>query len=327
MQYLSCMVLEHYIAELLYRYNCVTVPHFGAFLTQVKSAAIDEATHTFHPPSKVVSFNEQLVSNDGLLISHMAEVEKTSYEDILKQVAKTVVTWKTQLQKGERLSLSNIGELLLNTEGKVQFQPQYQVNYLTSSFGMPSFVSPSVTRETLKEEVMELEEKIPFIITPERRQASSFRPYLKYAAILLLAVSTGLTGFHFFNEKVNDQKLARENAQEQVAKHIQEATFFDTTPLELPAISLKIMTTAKEKESINVRVHHIVAGAFRIRKNADRKIRQLKRRGYNATYIGTNDFGLHMVNYDSYTDVDEALNALKSIKRTQSRDAWLLSTK
>ncbi len=327
MQYLSCMVLEHYIAELLYRYNCVTVPHFGAFLTQVKSAAIDEATHTFHPPSKVVSFNEQLVSNDGLLISHMAEVEKTSYEDILKQVAKTVVTWKTQLQKGERLSLSNIGELLLNTEGKVQFQPQYQVNYLTASFGMPSFVSPSVTRETLKEEVMELEEKIPFIITPERRQASSFRPYLKYAAILLLAVSTGLTGFHFFNEKVNDQKLARENAQEQVTRHIQEATFFDTTPLELPAISLKVMTIVKEKESTNIRVHHIVAGAFRIRKNADRKIRQLKRRGYNATYIGTNDFGLHMVNYDSYTDVDEALNALKSIKRTQSRDAWLLSTK
>ena len=288
MQYLSCMVLEHYIAELLYRYNCVTVPHFGAFLTQMKSAAIDEATHTFHPPSKVVSFNEQLVSNDGLLISHMAEVEKTTYEDILKQVAKTVATWKTQLQKGERLSLSNIGELLLNTEGKVQFQPQYQVNYLTSSFGMPSFVSPSVTREILKEEVMELEDKIPFIITPERRQASSFRPYLKYAAILLLAVSTGLTGFHFFNEKVNDQKLARENAQEQVVKHIQEATFFDTTPLELPAISLKVMTTTAEEHE-NVRVHHIVAGAFRVRKNADRKIRQLKRRGYNATYIGTND--------------------------------------
>ncbi len=301
------------------------VPDFGAFLTQMKSAEINEATHTFHPPSKEVSFNQQLVSNDGLLISYMAEVEKTTYEEILKQVAETVAAWQAQLQKGERLRLSNIGELLLNAEGKIQFQPQYQVNYLTSSFGMPSFISTAVTREALKEEVEELEDKIPFIITPERRQASSFRPYLKYAAILLLAVSTGLTGFHVFNEKVNDQKLAREDAQEQVTRHIQEATFFET-PLELRTISLKVMTTTKEKHK-NVRVHHIVAGAFRIRKNADRKIRQLKRRGYNATYIGTNDFGLHMVDYDSYTDVDRALNALKSIKRTQSHDAWLLSTK
>jgi hypothetical protein len=72
-------------------------------------------------------------------------------------------------------------------------------------------------------------------------------------------------------------------------------------------------------------VHHIVAGAFRFRKNADKKIRQLKRRGYDATYIGTNKFGLHMVNYDSFTDVGEALNALKLIKRSQSSEAWLLS--
>jgi len=33
-----------------------------------------------------------------------------------------------------------------------------------------------------------------------------------------------------------------------------------------------------------------------------------------------------MVNYDSYTDVDEALNALKLVKLSQSKEAWLLST-
>ena len=34
------MVLEHYISDLLYRYNCVVVPGFGAFLTQKNSAKI-----------------------------------------------------------------------------------------------------------------------------------------------------------------------------------------------------------------------------------------------------------------------------------------------
>jgi len=153
---------------------------------------------------------------------------------------------------------------------------------------------------------------------------------LKYAAVGLLTLSLGLTGYRFINDNLGNQQLAAEEAQEQVAKQIQEATFFDVEPLELPSISLDVVKTKAKAKVIkrkNVRTHHIVAGAFRFRENADKKIRQLKRRGFNATYIGTNRHGLHMVNYDSYTNVDEALNALKAVKRTQSKDAWLLSVK
>lgn len=296
------------------------VPELGAFLTQMKSAIIHEHTNAFYPPSKVISFNEKVITNDGLLVSYMADAEKISYEVMLKQVAEAVDDWKKRLQKGERLTLTNIGELWLSNDHKIQFQPHYQVNYLTSSFGFSSFVSAPVTREVLKEEVVAMEEAIPFIITPEKRETPSFRPYLKYAAVILLALSTGLTGFRFYNETINKQQLVEQQVTEQVSKRIQEATFFDMEPLELPSISLN----AKAKNK-NVRTHHIVAGAFRVKKNADRKIRLLKRQGYNAAYIGTNAFGLHQVSYDSYTDTNEALNALKLIKRTHSADAWMLS--
>jgi len=316
------MVLEHYISELLYRYNCVMVPELGAFLTQMKSAIIHEHTNAFYPPSKVVSFNEKVITNDGLLVSYMAEAEKMSYEEMLKLVTGTVNEWKSVLQKGERLTLTNIGELWLSTDHKIQFQPHYQVNYLTSSFGLSSFESAPVTREVLKEEVVAMEETIPFIITPEKRETKVLRPYLKYAAVALLALSTGLTGFRFYNETLNQQQLVEQQVTEQVSKHIQEATFFDLEPLELPSISLN---TSINTEKENIRTHHIVAGAFRIKKNADRKIRLLKRQGFNAAYIGTNPFGLHQVSYDSYTDTNEALNALKLIKRTHSADAWMLS--
>lgn len=47
------MGLEHYIKDLLYRYNCVVIPGFGAFLTQEKSATIQESTNTFFPPTKL----------------------------------------------------------------------------------------------------------------------------------------------------------------------------------------------------------------------------------------------------------------------------------
>tara|TARA_R110002050_G_scaffold15706_3_gene48102 strand:+ start:48647 stop:49594 length:948 start_codon:yes stop_codon:yes gene_type:complete len=312
------MRLEHYIEELLYRYNCVIVPEFGAFLTQTKSAFIKEATHSFYPPSKVISFNGQLTSNDGLLVSYMAEAEKTSYEDMLKRIAVLGKNWKKQLQNGERLSLENIGKLWLSKEGKILFEPANQNNYLTTSFGLSSCVSAKITREILKEEVEQLEDKIPFIITPEQREKTSFRPYLKYAAVVFLGLAMGLSGYRFYNDNVTSQQLVQQNAQKEVARHIEEATFFDTTPLELPALNLNAKVELEPKTT-----YYIVAGAFKVRENADKKISQLQTKGFNASYIGVNKFGFHVVSFDSFTAVDKALNYLRTIKRTESNDAWL----
>ena len=318
------MVLEHYISELLYRYNCVMVPNFGAFLAQTTSAVIHNSTNTINPPIKIVSFNEQVVTNDGLLVSYIAEAEKSTYEETLIKVTDLVTVWKRQLQSGKKLDLAKIGSLSLNEADKIQFQPENSINYQTSSFGLSTFTVNPIVREVLKTEVEELEEKIPFVFTPEQRKSSSLRPYLKYAAIFLLTVTTGLTAYQYFNNNSTHQQLVQEEAQEEITRHIQQATFFDLEPVELPSISLDVVSSDKKE---NLRVHHIVAGAFRFRKNADKKIRQLKKRGFNPSYIGTNKFGLHMVTYDSFTNVDEALNTLKSVKRNHSRDAWLLSSK
>ncbi|SMC38855.1 HU domain-containing protein [Cellulophaga tyrosinoxydans] len=313
------MRLEHYIEELLYRYNCVIVPEFGAFLTQSKAAFIKEETHTFYPPSKVVSFNEQLVSNDGLLVSYVAEAEKTTYEDMLQRLSVIGKNWKKQLSNGERLVIGTIGKLWLNTEGKILFEPSGQVNYLTSSFGLSSCISGKITREILKTEVEKLEEEIPFIITPEQREKKEFRPYLKYAAVVFLSLAMGLSGYKFYQQNTTTDQLVQQDAQKQVSKHIEEATFFDTTPLELPALNLNASVVAKEPKTM----YHIIAGAFKVKENADKKIEQLVAKGFNASYIGVNKFGFHVVSFESFTEADKALNYLRTIKRTESNDAWL----
>ncbi|MFT5940911.1 MAG: hypothetical protein ACI9Q4_000159 [Sediminicola sp.] len=311
------MGTEQYIAELLYRYNCVIMPGFGGFLTQMKSAVIHSNSHSFSPPSKVLSFNGQLSSNDGLLVSYMAESEKVSYEEMLQRIEKESSAWKQTLKDGKRLTLPNVGEVWENKDQKIQFQPSNQVNYLTTSFGLSSFVTAPVVREVLKEEVLEIEDKIPFMITPEvREQSNGFRPYLKYAAVILLAFATGLTGLRFYNNTINDLQLVQEEAQEQVARNIQEATFFNTAPLELPALKLEIT----KKNQVH---YHIVAGGFRAQENADKKVAQLTEKGFEASNLGINKHGLHLVAYGSFTNVEEALQYLRQIKRTESSDAWL----
>ena len=307
------MQLETYISDLLYRYECVILPDFGAFLTNQISAQINETTNAFDPPKKEVSFNEQLKSNDGLLISYISEVEKIPYAVATEKIAKKVKSIKSYLTQGETISFFQIGDLNLNNEGHIIFKPSQNTNYLTSAFGLSQFNSTKVLREEYKESVEAIEDKAPIALTVERRKK---RPYLRYAAIAVMALT--LAGFGasqlYLNQIETQNQLAQEEANQQMEAKVQEATFVIENPL--PPAVLEV-----EKQSGN---YHIVAGAFRVEANSDKKVKQLRTKGYKARKIGANRYGLHEVVYASYSDRLEALKALRTIKREHNRDAWLL---
>jgi len=307
------MQLETYIRDLLYRYECVTVPEFGAFLTQRVSATIHESTNAFYPPKKKLSFNEQIQTNDGILTHYIADVEKIPFEEASKKIEKRVKALKSYLTEGETISLNNIGDLSLNNEGKIIFEPSYHLNYLTDAFGLSQFVSPSVSREVYKKKVQKIEKIVPISITPERRKS---RGYLKYAAVAIVALTIGgFAASNYYVNNINSQnQLAQEEANLQLESKIQEATFVIDNPL--PAVTLHV-----KKHSGN---YHVIAGAFRIEENSDKKVSQLKNLGYDARKIGVNKYGLHEVVYASYEDRLEALSALRHIKHNHNSAAWLL---
>jgi hypothetical protein len=308
------MQLEIYISDLLYRYDCVTVPEFGAFLTHRVSAKIHETTHAFYPPKKALSFNEQLQHNDGLLANYIADIEKIPYEVAVEKIAKHVKSIKSYLVEGETIAFENIGDLLLNTEGKINFEPALHINYLTDAFGLSQFTSSDITREIYKEEAEAIENVIPLTITPEKRKS---RPYLKYAAIAIIALAVGgFTASNYYLKSIeNHNQLAQEEANQRLEAKVQEATFVIENPL--PAATLSV-----EKQQMGN--YHIVAGAFRVEANSDKKVEQLRTLGYKARKIGVNKYGLHEVVYASYSDRLEALQALRQVKREHNSDAWLL---
>ncbi|TYA74085.1 HU domain-containing protein [Seonamhaeicola marinus] len=305
------MQLETYISDLLYRYECVTIPEFGAFLTQRASATIDNSTNTFKAPSKSISFNEQIQKNDGLLAHYIADVEKIPFEVANKKIDKRVKLLKSYLIQGETLTFKNIGDITLNNEGKIVFEPTYQLNYLTDSFGLSQFASPVITREVYKKDVEAIEKVVPITVTAEKRKS---RPYLKYAAIALIALTVGgLGGSKYYIDSIeNHNKLAQEQADDILENKIQQATF-NLNPL--PAITLNV-----SKQTGN---YHIIAGAFRVEDNCNKKIKQLKESGFKARKIGVNKYGLHEVAYGSYETRLEANRALASIKKSHNKDAWL----
>ena len=311
------MRIEKHIAALLYRYQCVTVPGFGAFLTDVRPAQLDGATHTFYPPKKVVSFNANVKNNDGLLANHIALQEKISYIEAVAQINEAVTNWKQSLDNLDILPLKNIGDLGLNAESSLVFTPANSTNYLAEAFGLSTVVSTGIKREIYKAEAEELEEKAPIIFTPQRKRSYT---YLKYAAIFAVVTGAGGTSLvNYRNARIAEQTLAVEKAvQQKVQQRIQEATFFIENPL--PAVSMPVAEKAVHLP------YHVIAGAFRSEENADKAVAELQAKGFNAQRLAPTKYGLFPVTYGSYATRDEAGISMKAIHKTEDAGAWLLVT-
>jgi len=306
------MQISQYISDLLYRYECVTLPNFGAFLAHPISARINEATNDFYPPQKQLSFNVQLQSNDGLLASYISDVENINFEQATSKIETQVAHLNSRLDKGETVEFKHIGELTTSKEGKLVFTPSDSINYMTEAFGLGAFVSPSIERQAHQKAVQNLEAGGAIALSPKRSKSN----VSKYAAIAVLALGlSGSIGSNLYLSQIEHQNtIALEAANATLDTKIQEATFVINNPLPTVMVNLK-------KQSGDF---HIVAGAFRIKANSHRKLKQLKALGYDARLIGTNRYGLHQVVYESFETREEAQKALFRIKKTHNRAAWLL---
>ncbi|WP_281336811.1 SPOR domain-containing protein [Flavobacterium eburneipallidum] len=313
------MNIEPYIAQLLYRYQCVTVPGFGAFLTEIQSAQLVESSHSFFPPKKIISFNAHIKNNDGLLANHIAQAEKTSYEYVVSAIQYQVLNWKKNIQLDGILSIKNVGNFELNADKNLIFTPFDQTNYLTNSFGLSAFVSPVIKREIFEQKIEALEENIDqeavIEFIPERRRTSN---YLKYAAVFVLGLGVaGSIGYPLYQQKIASETiLVEKSVQKQVQNKIQEATFFIENPI--PAVTL---TVKMKEEKMS---YHIMAGAFRDEKNAEKIFKKLTIQGYKARRIPQNKHGLFPVLYGSYATFAEAEKVRQEILKNENPDAWVL---
>lgn len=309
------MTVENYLKDLLYRYECVIIPGFGALIAQRKPAEIHQTTHAFYPPKKTISFNRQLVKNDGLVANYIARAENSTYEAAMYKIHQFSQQLKATLGEEKKVSLDQIGVFTLEKEDKLLFQPFYHHNYLSDSFGMDSFTSPEIKREAYKKQVETLEEKTGPVFAHEKKSGGSQR-YWRYAAVGLLAIGlSGLLGMNWYSDQVEEYNLASQaEAESQLEEKIQQATFVIGNPL--PEITFKVDAQPGK--------YHIVAGAFREESNAVQKTQQLIEKGFHARQIGKSKYNLYQVVYSSYQNRGEALRKLREIKRTDNENAWLL---
>ena len=324
------MKIEKYISELLYRYQCVGVPGFGAFLCEWQSAQVIVAQNSFVPPKKVISFNSHIKNNDGLLANHIALQEKISYENAVSKIQTQVVFWLKKLENKESLVLENIGEIFSNSEHNFVFKPNTAINYLTDSFGLAGFNSPEIARanqiqsEVTSEVAPQIETPVSVDTTAEAEAPviplngkNRTKNWMKYAAAVAVFASAGTYGYKMYFDYTIEQQtsIVEKTVQEKINQRIQEATFVIPNPIN--AVDLTLETTHNGK-------YHVIAGAYRSKQNAIKAMNDLLSQGFEAHLLTENKYGLIPVAFGSFSNLNEAQNLKIQIKSKDSVDAWLL---
>lgn len=294
------MHLSNHISKLLFDHDCVTVPGFGSFLGNYKSAQYDFNEQKFYPPSKQISFNSQIRDNDGLLAKEISIALDLSYDEAVKKIHQTVLSWTKKI-KTDTIVIKNIGEFYLNKEDKIIFIPSNELNHLKESFGLPPvFIS-------------EIEETKSFLKNTATPLKSKKKNYFIQAAIWTCLI-VGLSSL-YVNEKNNilERELAYEQEYRKQTKQKVQKAVFDLGSL--PSLTVNIEMKQKK--------YFIIAGAFRISQNAENLVLNLKQKGYNASRLGLNEKGLNPVAFTSFINRNDAVSELRLIQRKENKDAWI----
>lgn len=331
--------IDRYISELLFDHDCVILPGFGGFLTNYSGARIHPIRHSFSPPGRTVIFNANLRTNDGLLTDYVCRSESIPYKDASLKVNEFASRCMRELESGREIEFRNIGRCRMGKEKNIIFEPDEHANYLSDAFGLPSFVSPAIKRETVRERIEKQLTPRPAGTTEKKHRR--LRPAAGWAAGIAIPVAAALL-LYFYNPGILDQldksyasfvptvKFGKATHQPVTSSTSNTAEFNDFRVIpevvaEPEQAEPSLPEAAAEKPGLPALTkYQVVVGSFSNETNARHYVEKLRAKNYDASIVGTNRNGLSRVSINGSDNKSEAIRIMERIRNSENPSAWLL---
>lgn len=351
------MGIHQHLNDLLFAHELVIVPGWGGFLTYYKAARLDESRRLVYPPGRSLSFNRNLVRNDGLLADRLVRSEGITFNEARTRIALEVDAWRGALARDGRLELPRIGLFYQDNEQNLQFEPDHRAEHAKDSFGLRPLVAVPVLRAESAPVVRSIPEAV-VKSTPNDPPRRSYRWVA--AASILLAGLAGVWAVQradlgrmqwssldlWNNHAVPAYRMPDADPSAPVATAgiftlPEEALGVRSVPLtvndsvlvtvDLGRPEAAVMRPESTAVAVPAKEHvaavrlrfHVVGGCFSVEENADRFLHELRTAGHEAVRLPTNK-ALHPVAYGSFATRREALDKLEQVRNTGSGSAWLM---
>lgn len=315
--------MEQHIRNLLLIHDCVIIPNFGGFITNYRSAEINEEGHSFLPPRKQIGFNRQLTHNDGLLISHIADFKMISYEIAKHEVEVFAKELNSKIKNGEAVSINEIGNFSFDSQGNLQFEPNTSTIHLIDAFGLATFNFPEINKEDVLRRA-EVKFKNREAVSKAINTKTFKRTLMATPLVLALAILSFKTNLiDNFNtsslnpfqniKKVEVTNSSNDNNVAVVETTIEKMTEKRNALLYEEAVEKTEPVQAVKVAEIVENKFFLIAGSFQTKENANSLITQLKSKGFAAEMLNDKK-GRYRVAAKTFANENDAQIEMKRIR-------------
>jgi cell division septation protein DedD len=299
-------------------------------------------------------------------VGSVAQGEAVSHFDALKLIEKERENIIYQLDKGEKVTLAETGELFVDDKNEIGFTPFEDENLLLDSFGLEAVELEEVADEnrdvviapeTTEPEKVEVEKEEVAAVIPEKETPEKVeKPKEEIVEpepvtsdtnddkekkkrggfwFLLILVPILFVGFFLYqrNSENKQPEVIKATKPEVVAKKQPVATpdtiaVDSTSPVVKDTLQTEIKTEpAAKTETPGSGKYILVGGSFKAEENANNYLIELKEKGFEPFALGKRG-NFYIIGIGKYNTEKEALAAKRKFMDENPKSGlWLMKNK
>lgn len=326
------MELAIYIKKLLYNHDILVIPGFGGLITKYKPAEINVNDHSIAPPSKYLSFDDDLIDTDGLLANYISSQKGISKEEAEAFILSEVKLISKRLDEKETILFEGIG-YFSKENGVTRFEREPEVNFLTDSFGLSNIdykpveydLTPNKNTEIVTTKVGRNYSVVWMIAAAITAAVIALLVYLNYPDIAYKFKHTKTIPPVVVEPTKNNSDTivsTKTETSKDTAKSSDLEKFFDNATDKKKALALTSEVEVSKPQA-NV-TYYLIAGSFKTFNRAKILSKILTKEGYKPEIIQFEQ-DKYRVSLGEFKDKTEAQQQFDIITTAKGADAvWLL---
>lgn len=322
--------LHRHIIYLLSRRDCVILPGVGAFIAERRQAAYNPATGRWVPPTRHISFNAAVRTDDGLLSHSYSRAMGVDYEHGRKEMEVAVAGVLDVIREKGRYTLGTLGTLSSNDEGRLTFSPFITPGRRSGRIGYHAFSLPvlpvkkSDVSENVDSDIIQTEES-PVIRRVPR--LTRMRRNIAVACSIAVILICGVLLYNIPGPVTQLASVLPVPATKTAVQKPMKQTV--ATAVNQPADSIIVGSSIENTESVapeeTEATYHLIVATFNTEREAEKYIAQQPAQEAKDLYSVR---GIHVtrVAIAGSDSRDKLLSTLRSPEMRQKHpNAWIWS--